>query len=102
MKKGLLFGIMVIMYSFILVGCSKKDGIIGTWSYGSSSSFQYVFNDDKTCSYAGRNCTYSVDGDKLSILYDGDTAPFETTFRIEDDKLIIKDSFNNDVTYTRK
>ncbi len=102
MKKNLLFGLAAVVISLMVVGCGKKDGIVGTWQYGSSSSFQYVFKEDKTCSYAGRNCTYTIDGDKLSILYDGDTAPFETTFKIEDDKLTIKDSFDNDVVYTRK
>ena len=102
MKKGLLVSMLVMVLCLMVVGCGKKDGIVGTWAYGSGSTFQYVFNEDKTCSYAGRNCTYTVDGDKLSILYDGDTAPFETTFRIEDNKLIIKDSLDNDVIYNRK
>ena len=47
-------------------------------------------------------CTYEVDGDKLSILYKGNTAPFETTYKIDGNTLTIKDSFGSDVKYTRK
>ena len=99
MRKGLLVFLFAVL-SLAIVGCGKKDPIVGTWAY--SSSFEFVFKEDKTCSYAGRTCTYTVDGDKLSILYDGDTVPFETTFKIEGDKLTIKDSLNNDVVYTKK
>ena len=99
MKKGLLVCLLVVS-CLLIVGCGKKDGLVGEWAY--SSAFVFKFNEDKTCSYAGRNCTYTVDGDKLSILYDGDTEPFETTFKIEGDKLTIKDSLDNDVVYTRK
>ena len=102
MKNGLFVSLMTMIICLIVVGCGKKEGLVGTWAYGSGSTFQYVFNEDKTCSYAGRNCTYTVDGDKLSILYEGDTVAFETTFKIEDDKLTIKDSLDNDVVYTRK
>ncbi len=102
MKKGFLFSLLAVVLCLTVVGCGKKDGIVGTWNYGSSSTFQFVFNEDKTCSYAGRKCTYTVDGDKLSILYEGDTAPFETTFKIEDNKLTVKDSLGSDVVYTRK
>ena len=103
MKKGLLFSLLAVVLCLGVVGCGKKEeGLVGKWNYGSSDTFQYVFNEDKTCSYAGRTCTYTVDGDKLSILYDGDTVSFDTTFKIEGDTLIIKDSLDNDVVYTRQ
>ena len=47
-------------------------------------------------------CTYKIDGDKISILYDGSTVPFETTFSIENDTLNVIDSLGNDTLYTRK
>ena len=47
-------------------------------------------------------CTYEVDGDKLSILYNGNSAPFETTYTIEGKKLNIKDSFGSDTIYERQ
>ena len=94
MKKLL----MLLVLATLLVGCGKKS-IIGSWAYG---SYVYTFNEDKTCSYSTRKCTYEVNDNKLSILYDGDTTPFETTYEIDGDKLIIKDSFGNDIIYTRK
>jgi len=102
MKKALLILLVAVL---LLVGCGKKeeekpkDPIVGEWAY---FSYVYKFNEDKTCSYYGRNCTYEINGDKLSILYEGDTAPFETTFKIEGNKLTIKDSLDKEVVYTKK
>ena len=101
MKKSLIACLLVVL-CLTVVGCGKKDGLVGEWAYGSGSTYVFTFNEDKTCSYAGRKCTYTVDGDKLSILYEGDTVAFETTYVIEDNKLTIKDSIGNDVVYTRK
>ncbi len=103
MKKGLLICVMAVVLCFV-VGCSKKDPIVGKWAYGSGESFMFTFNEDKTCHYTANNkkCTYVVDGDKLSITYEGDTIPFETTFKIEDNKLTIIDSLGNEVVYNKK
>ena len=64
------------------------------------------FNADGTCSYDASGtlmkCTYKTDGDKLSILYDGDTVSFDTTYSIDGNKLNVKDSFGNDTIYTKK
>ena len=110
MKKRFLLTIcFCAVMTLFLVGCGKK-GLIGDWVYFNGSSTQsniyYTFKDEKNGSYtfygSARNFTYTDDGTKLTILYDGDTAAFETTFKIEDDKLTIKDSLGNDVVYTRK
>ena len=112
MKKTLMF-LFVAIFTIGLVGCGKKsesqnavkkvDPIIGSWD---CSGFVYTFNEDKTCTYAYSDskmeCTYEIEGDKLSIFYEDATVPFETTFKIEEDKLIIKDSLDEDVIYKRK
>ena len=102
MKKTLVVTLLLVGI-FALLGCTKKDGLVGKWAHG---SFVYTFNSDKSCSYdvAGTKmeCTYTIDGDKLSILYKGNTAPFETTYKIEGNTLTIKDSAGSDVEYTRK
>ena len=103
MKKGLLAGLLVVL-CVAVVGCGKKDPIVGKWAYGSGESFMYTFNSDGTCHYTANNkdCTYKVDGEKLSITYEGSDAAFETTFKIEDNKLTIKDSFGSDVVYEKR
>ena len=105
--KKILLGVLVITVCFLLVGCgkeNKKSPIVGKWAY--SSNFVYTFNEDNTCEYdvAGTimKCTYKVDGENLSILYDGDSAPFETTFEIEENELRIKDSMGSTVTYKKQ
>ena len=46
--------------------------------------------------------TYTADGNKLSILYTGNTAPFETEYSINGDTLNVKDSLGNDTLYTKQ
>ena len=104
MKKSIIACLVIVALCFVLAGCGKKENtIVGKWAQG---SFVYTFNKDKTCSYdaAGTlmKCTYETDGDKLSILYDGNTVPFETTYSIDGNKLNVKDSFGNDTIYERK
>lgn len=106
--KRVLFSILIISCCFTLIGCGKKDNnsqnaIVGKWAH---DSFVYTFNKDGTCSYdaAGTlmKCTYKIDKDKLSILYEGDTTSFDTTFSIDGNKLNVKDSFGDDTIYEKK
>ena len=105
MKKTLLT--LLLFVGIIAVSaCQKKDekpAIVGKWAHG---SYVYTFNEDKTCSYDASGslmeCTYTIDGDKLSVLYNGNTAPFETTYSIDGNKLNVKDSFGNDTIYEKK
>ena len=104
MKKSFLVSLLVVL-CITVAGCgSKKDPIVGKWAYGTGDSFVFTFNEDKTCHYSANNrkCTYTINGDKLSILYDGDTATFDTTFKIEDNKLTIVDSFGSEVVYNKR
>lgn len=107
MKKiGLLF---VLILSIVIVGGCKdskvktKDSIVGEWFY---SGYKYTFNKDNTGSYTVGDTvmkfTYEDKDNKVSILYDGDTAASVFEYKIEGKKLIIKDSFGNDVTYEKK
>jgi len=101
MKRVLGIFALVLVSSLLLVGCGSKKGLVGSWAHG---SFVYTFNEDKTCTYTTMECTYEYDEEKgtLEILYKGNTVPFKTTYKIEDDKLTIKDSFDNDVVYERQ
>lgn len=110
MKKNLLLTITIFAFvALILTGCGKK-GLIGDWAYfdGSStrSDIYYTFKDEKNGSYtfggATRNFTYTDDGTKLTILYDGDTDGSTYEYKLEDDTFTIKDSFGSDVVYKRK
>ena len=113
MKKTLLaIGLvaLLIVCIFMLAGCNKEGaqktkGIIGSWEYV-SGGYTYTFNEDKTGSYVyGENkmeFTYENDESKVSMLYAGNTAPLELEYRIEGNKLIIKDSLGSDVEYIKK
>ena len=105
MKSRVLLGIIAVFVCITLVGCGKTNtnSIVGKWSLG---SFTYTFNEDKTCSYefAGTTmkCTYEIEEDKLSILYEDSDVPFETTYSIDGNKLNVKDSLGEDTIYERK
>ena len=105
-KKYYIVSCVLLVCVLFISGCSKSNksnSIVGKWVNG---SYIYTFNDDKTCSYDAHGtlmeCTYEIDGDKVSILYKGNTSAFETTYYIECDTLHIKDSFGSDVKYEKK
>ena len=108
MKKtiiSLITAVVLLGSVFMTTGCGKKDAnnIVGSWDH---SGFVYTFNKDNTGSYDAlgnkMNFTYEDDGEKVSILYTGNTLASSYEYKIEGKKLIIKDSFGNDVEYTRK
>ena len=116
MKKYLKY--LIILFILVLgvaslTGCGKKEktpeidrtSIVGKWKYKNGGKFIYTFNKDGTGTYeVGKNVmkfTYKTDKDKLSILYDGDTESFDTTYSIEKDILNVKDSLGEDTLYKR-
>ena len=113
MKKTLLaVGLVALLIAcvFVLAGCEKggseeAKGIIGSWVY-ESGGYTYTFNEDKTGDYSygesKMEFTYEDDGSKISFLYTGNTEPLELEYRIEGNKLIIKDSLGSDVEYIKK
>ena len=114
MKKTFLAIGMIVMLAIavlVLTGCGEKEeeakGIVGSWSYSPyGTEYTYTFNSDKTGSYSVSGTampfTYEDQGDKVTILYNGNTVPSTFAYRIEGNKLIIKDSFGTDVEYTKK
>ena len=113
--KSVLVVLAIAVMAFALTACEKKEdskkeskkseGIVGSWKY-EGADYTYTFNEDKTGEYnaAGNKMefTYELDGNKISILYTGNTAPFETEYEIKGDELNVKDSFGNDTIYKRK
>lgn len=110
--KNLLLVAVVMVSALTLAGCNKeaekKDPIIGTWDYDGDFKATYVFKEDGTGSYAlgssdaKQNITYTKDDKKIAITFGDSTVPFETEYRIEDDTLIILDSFGTEVKYKKK
>lgn len=110
-KVCLLITLVLVMIAslFSLAGCGKdsnkkdENSIVGSWEH---SGYVYNFNADKTGSYEvfgnKMNFTYEDDGSKVSITYKGNTIPGTYEYKIDGKKLIIKDSFGNDVIYERK
>ena len=80
--------------------------IVGDWKTSLADyDYIYTFNSDGTGNYnaAGTDMkfTYKLSGDKISILYDGDTVSFDTTYSVDGDTLNVVDSFGEDTLYER-
>ena len=93
-----------VITAVLIINNNKKDPLIGSWV---NDSYIYTFNEDGTCSYGygsagAMECIYHIEGNRISILYNGNTAPFETTYKIEGNQLNVIDSFGNDTFYTKK
>ena len=104
MKKTIL-GLLLILPIILVTGCGKKS-IVGKWkAIDTKDEFYYIFNEDKTCSYemavARLDCTYEIDGEKLTMLYKGTQNPIKYEYHIEEDTLVIKDN-NNEYKYSRE
>lgn len=79
--------------------------LVGEWAY--DSNYIYTFNADGTGQYdAGGTImplTYEIPEDgQLSILFEGNTDPMVTEYKVEGDVLTILDSLNNEVVYKKK
>jgi len=107
MKKifALLLSVTLITGSvFVLASCGgkKKAAIVGDWK---DTYFTYTFNEDGTGQYdiAGNamKFTYTTEGEKLIITYEGVEKPEEKIYSIDGDKLIIKATYGSDLVYTR-
>ena len=104
-KIIILIAILVIAV-FALTGCGseKTYTLVGSWKYD-GADYTYTFNEDGTGNYdaAGTKMefTYTTEENKISILYTGNTSPFETQYSIEGDTLNIIDSFGSDTLYKR-
>lgn len=104
-KRAFLIITLVVTIT-VLSGCSNsKNSIVGSWKH-ESSDYTYTFNKDKTGNYDAvgtiMKFTYEDRGNKLVILYNGNTSPFELDYSIDGDKLTITDSFGTPVIYYRK
>ena len=108
--KNIALVLVLLIGVFSIAGCGKKDSkkddvpaIVGTWDH---NGYVYKFNKDKTGSYDAKGIkmkfTYEDDGEKVSILYEGNTVASEYAYKVKGKTLIIKDSFDNDVEYTKK
>ena len=103
---------------FVLSGCNNnsKEGdtesviegvsIVGSWKNNElGSDFIYTFNEDGTGKYDAAGTimefTYTTQEDNISILYTGDTVPFETKYNIDGDTLNVIDSMGNDTLYEK-
>ena len=113
--KLLAIVLMLVIACVLLAACGAADGgetesanpLVGDWaSQDYSGAFIFTFNEDGTGNYdaAGTQMpfTYTAEDGQLSILYDGDTLPFESEYTVEGTVLTMKDSLGEDVIYNKQ
>ena len=111
MKKTLIIILAILLlgggiFAYMLYNQSTASSIIGSWKNDSLGiNFIYTFYSDGTGSYdmggTVKEFTYKIEGDKLSVLYTGDTEPFVNEFEIDGDTLNVIDSNGDDTLYKR-
>ncbi len=106
--KALAIVAILLLALFALTGCDKSKNsnpIVGTWKY-EQADYKYTFNEDGTGDYSFSSTkmefTYKTEDGKLSITYNGSTAPFESEYSIDGDTLNIKDSLGRDTIYKKQ
>ena len=102
--KNILIIFVFLITIFTVVGCGKqKDPIIGSWEL---DGFVYTFYEDNTGEYElfgeTMKFTYEIDDKQVSLLFEGYNSPIVCDYRIEDDTLIIIDSFGSEVKYKKQ
>ncbi|MBE6737131.1 MAG: hypothetical protein E7566_00535 [Ruminococcaceae bacterium] len=80
----------------------KEAGLVGSWVSEDMPDYVYVFNADGTGTYSVLKFTYEDLGEKISILFDGNTVASEFEYTIEGNKLTLIDSFGEPVVYIKK
>ena len=95
MRKKLAL-LLVIMVALVFVGCGNRtnEELVGTWTWGHSSDWEYVFKEDGTGTRPGlieeaTPFTWSINGDILTIDSEEDSFIEEWLFEIVDDVLIL-------------
>ena len=108
-KNVLALVLVLVIVCSLLAACGAKkgDSLVGDWaSEDFDGKFVYTFKEDGTGNYDAYGTdmpfTYKVDGDKLSIQYGDVDVPWDTTFKIADGTLTVKDDAGNDVIYHKK
>lgn len=115
--KSMLLILVLVSTILVFTGCGNtnettenkdskeiKNTIVGSWKYD-GADYTYTFNEDGTGDYNAAGTimefTYETEDKKISILFSGNTAPFESEFSIDGDTLNIIDSFGKDTLYKR-
>lgn len=118
MKKGmksLLLVVVLVSSIFILGGCGKdyKKELIGTWVFtdpDGAYSARYILKEDGTGTYTitvgevsdEKNITYKTDGKVIYMTFENDTDVFENKYRIENNNLIVTDSFGTESVFVKQ
>ena len=124
MKKTIKsFAIVLLFAAFIfsLAGCEKDNAptneekkapsLVGTWELKDPDYTSiYVFNEDGKGTYtltAGDESdtsafTYKVEETKLLVTYEGDEEATDLKYTLNGNTLVIRDSFDEEMTFTKK
>ena len=106
MKKILV--LFLITTAFIITGFdnnSNNNSIVGTWTTTEEPIMEYTFNEDGTGKLTADGVDisfkYTTKGNTLTFTVDKG-ATIEETYKINNNKLTIDDSYGNKEVYVRK
>ncbi len=109
--------LILVLGIFTLTGCNKIDSkLFGTWEYRETGTEEtlitvYTFNKDGTGSQiitvgenvSDRKYIYKTEKGTILITFDDDKEyQYEYSYRFDGKDLVLKDSFNEEITYNKK
>ena len=107
MKRKILVLLVLFIITLMITGCGgeESNSIIGTWKSEKDSNMVYTFNEDGTGKLTGEEVDISfkyVATDDGQLTFTTEGASITEKYKIENNKLIINDSYGNEEIYVRK
>ena len=114
--KKILIGLCAVVLFFAIVGCGKKDSLVGVWERMSQESdvsrtITFEFKNDNTGVWTlsmglGAGVTkefiYKSEGNKITITYKDSTPQIEYEYKLNGSSLILKDDTGKENEFTKK
>ena len=96
--------VLVLSILFVLTACSKKDKLIGTWK--TANGISLTFNENGTCALSAggesQNGKYTVDGDKITIDWEGEDEKETMTIKSVDGSELVLENEGVAITLTKQ
>ena len=111
-KRKIIKAIIAILIMLTIVititGCGKKkeeekttNKLVGTW-VDEEETFTYEYKEDGTALMNGKEATYSIEGDTLTIKYNDSTKLYKYKYTLTDTSLTLENEDGNKYVYVKK
>ena len=109
LTKKLLVFLVLLMSVVMLTGCGKKNeenkeasnSLIGTW-VDENETYTYEYKEDGKAVMNGKEATYSIEGDTLTIKYEDSTKLYKYKYTVNNTSLTLENEEGSKFVYVKK